>query len=206
MGIEAVVARLVVLASGSGTLLQALLDAAGNPDFGAHVVAVGSDRPGAPALDRARRAGVHVFELAVGDFSSRAEWDAALTDAVAVHEPDLVVLAGFMRLLGDAFLGRFGGRAVNSHPALLPSFPGMHGPRDALEYGVKVTGATLFLLDAGVDSGAVVEQVAVPVEEDDDELTLHERIKVAERAMLVDTVGRMARVGFTVEGRRVTIP
>jgi phosphoribosylglycinamide formyltransferase-1 len=206
MGIEAVVARLVVLASGSGTLLQALLDAAGNPDFGAHVVAVGSDRPGAPALDRARRAGVHVFELAVGDFSSRGEWDAALTDAVAVHEPDLVVLAGFMRLLGDAFLGRFGGRAVNSHPALLPSFPGMHGPRDALEYGVKVTGATLFLLDAGVDSGAVVEQVAVPVEEDDDELTLHERIKVAERAMLVDTVGRMARVGFTVEGRRVTIP
>jgi phosphoribosylglycinamide formyltransferase-1 len=147
-----------------------------------------------------------VFELAVGDFSSRGEWDAALTDAVAVHEPDLVVLAGFMRLLGDAFLGRFGGRAVNSHPALLPSFPGMHGPRDALEYGVKVTGATLFLLDAGVDSGAVVEQVAVPVEEDDDELTLHERIKVAERAMLVDTVGRMARVGFTVEGRRVTIP
>jgi phosphoribosylglycinamide formyltransferase-1 len=201
-----VVARLVVLASGSGTLLQALLDATADPHFGAHVVAVGSDRPAAPALDRARRARVDAFELAVEDFSSRAEWEAALTDAVARHEPDLVVLAGFMRLLGAAFLTRFGGRAVNSHPALLPSFPGMHAPRDALEYGVKVTGATLFLVDAGVDSGAVIEQVAVPVADDDDEVTLHERIKVAERAMLVDTVGRMAREGFTIDGRKVMIP
>jgi phosphoribosylglycinamide formyltransferase-1 len=201
-----VAARLVVLASGTGTLLQALLDAAADRDFGADVVAVGSDRPGAPALDRARRAGVDVFELAVGDFPTRAGWEVALTDAVAAGEPDLVVLAGFMRLLGAGFLARFGGRAVNSHPALLPSFPGMHAPRDALEYGVKVTGATLFLLDAGVDSGAVVAQVAVPVEDDDDEGTLHERIKVAERAMLVDTVGRMARAGFTVDGRKVTIP
>jgi phosphoribosylglycinamide formyltransferase-1 len=206
MRIEAVVARLVVLASGSGTLLQALLDAGADPGFGATVVAVGSDRTGTVALDRARAAGLEVFELGVGDFTTRADWDRALTAAVAVHEPDLVVLAGFMKLTGDAFLSRFGGRTVNSHPALLPSFPGMHAPRDALSYGVKVTGATLFLGDAGVDSGAVVAQVPVPVEDDDDETTLHERIKVVERVLLVDTVGRMAREGYTVEGRRVTIP
>jgi phosphoribosylglycinamide formyltransferase-1 len=206
MRIEAVVARLVVLASGSGTLLQALLDAGADPEFGATVVAVGSDRTGTVALDRARAAGVEVFELGVDDFASREDWDRALTAAVAVHEPDLVVLAGFMKLMGEAFLARFGGRTVNSHPALLPSFPGMHAPRDALAYGVKVTGATLFLVDAGVDSGAVVAQVPVPVEDHDDETTLHERIKVVERVMLVDTVGRMAREGYTVERRRVTIP
>jgi phosphoribosylglycinamide formyltransferase 1 len=201
-----VVARLVVLASGSGTLLQALLDAGVDPAFGATVVAVGSDRRGTLALDRARAAGLDVFEVDVGDFATRADWDRALTAAVAGHEPDLVVLAGFMKLMGDAFLSRFGGRTVNSHPALLPSFPGMHAPRDALAYGVKVTGATLFLVDAGVDSGAVVAQVPVPVEEDDDEVTLHERIKVVERVMLVDTIGRMAREGYRVEGRRVMIP
>jgi phosphoribosylglycinamide formyltransferase 1 len=201
-----VVARLVVLASGSGTLLQALLDAGVDPAFGATVVAVGSDRAGTLALDRARAAGLEVFEVVVGDFATRADWDRALTAAVAGHEPDLVVLAGFMKLMGDAFLSRFGGRTVNSHPALLPSFPGMHAPRDALAYGVKVTGATLFLVDAGVDSGAVVAQVPVPVEEDDDEVTLHERIKVVERVMLVDTIGRMAREGYRVEGRRVMIP
>lgn len=195
--------RLVVLVSGSGTNLQALLDACADPAYGAEVVAVGADRDGIEGLARARRAGVPTFVHRVGEHASREDWDAALTDAVAAHEPDLVVLAGFMKLVGASFLGRFGGRVVNTHPALSPSFPGMHGPRDALEYGVKVTGATLFVVDAGVDTGQIVAQSVVPVEDDDDVASLHERIKTAERAMLVDAVGRIAREGLVVEGRRV---
>ncbi len=139
------------------------------------------------------------------DHDDRAAWDAALNEAVAAHEPDLVVLAGFMKLVGPAFLGRFGGRTVNTHPALSPSFPGMSGPADALAYGVKVTGCTLFVVDEGVDTGQIVAQVAVPVEDDDDVASLHERIKTAERTMLVDAVGVMARDGFSVEGRRVRL-
>jgi formyltetrahydrofolate-dependent phosphoribosylglycinamide formyltransferase len=139
------------------------------------------------------------------DHGDREAWDAALAAACAEHEPDLVVSAGFLKLVGKSFLDRFGGRFVNTHNALLPSFPGVQGPRDALEYGVRITGATLFLVDEGVDTGAIVAQVAVPVEDDDDLETLTERIKVAERAMLVDTVGRMVREGFTVTGRKVRI-
>jgi phosphoribosylglycinamide formyltransferase-1 len=116
------------------------------------------------------------------------------------------VSAGFLKLAGPAFLQRFGGRYVNTHPALLPSFPGMHGAADALAYGVKVTGATLFVVDAGVDTGAIIAQRAVEVADDDDVETLHERIKTVERAMLVDMVGRMARLGWTIRDRRVTIP
>jgi phosphoribosylglycinamide formyltransferase-1 len=122
---------------------------------------------------------------------------------VAAYEPDLVVSAGFMKLVGEAFLERFGGKTLNTHPALLPSFPGMHGARDALDYGVKVTGATLFIVDAGVDTGMIMAQVTVPVEDDDTEEALHERIKVVERSMLVESVGRIAREGYTVDGRRV---
>jgi phosphoribosylglycinamide formyltransferase-1 len=198
--------RLVVLVSGSGTNLQALLDACGDPAYGAEVVAVGADRDGVEGLARAERAGVPTFVHRVPDFATRADWDAALAKTVAEYEPDLVVLAGFMKLTGPEFLDRFGGRTVNTHPALSPSFPGMHGPRDALAYGVKVTGCTLFLVDAGVDTGAVVAQAAVPVLDDDDEATLHERIKTVERQLLVDAVGRMAREGWTVTGRKVTIP
>jgi len=138
--------------------------------------------------------------------ADRAAWDAELTAQVGAHRPDLVVSAGFMRLLGPAFLDRFGGRVVNSHPSLLPAFPGAHAVRDALAHGVTVTGATLFVVDAGVDSGPIVAQVAVPVRADDDEASLHERIKAEERALLVDVVGRMLREGFTVTGRKVTIP
>lgn len=196
-------ARLVVLVSGSGTNLQALLDAAADPAYGARVVAVGADRPGIEGLARAERAGVPTFVQRVGDHPDRAAWDAALAQEVAAHEPDLVVLAGFMKLVGEEFLARHGGRVVNTHPALSPSFPGMHGPADALAHGVKVTGCTLFVVDAGVDTGPIVAQSAVPVEEDDDVEALHERIKVAERAMLVTAVGRMAREGFRVEGRAV---
>ncbi len=196
-------ARLVVLVSGAGTNLQALLDACADPAYGAAVVAVGTDRDGIEGLARAERVGVPTFvHPLAGD---RETWDAALADRVAAHAPDLVVSAGFMKLVGTAFLARFGGRFVNTHPALLPSFPGMHGARDALAHGVRVTGCTLFLVDAGVDSGPIVAQTAVPVRDGDDEASLHERIKVAERAMLVEAVGQMAREGWSVTGRKVTI-
>ena len=198
-------ARVVVLASGSGTLLQALLDAGADPAYAATVVAVGADRDGIAALDRAAGAGVATFVCRVGDFADRAAWDAALAEAVAGHEPDIVVLAGFMKLVGPAFLARFGGRTVNSHPALLPSFPGMHGVRDALAHGVKVTGCTLFVVDSGVDSGPILAQAAVPVLDGDDEESLHERVKGVERRLLVQTVDRMAREGWSVQGRKVRI-
>jgi phosphoribosylglycinamide formyltransferase-1 len=198
-------ARLVVLVSGAGTNLQALLDASADPAYGAQVVAVGADRDGIEGLARAERAGVPTFVHRVGDFESRDRWDEAVTASCRSFEPDLVVSAGFMKLAGPAFLAAYGGRYVNTHPALLPAFPGMHGAADALAHGVKVTGATLFVVDAGVDTGPIVAQAAVPVEDDDDVQTLHERIKVAERTMLVDTVGRMAREGFTISGRRVRL-
>jgi phosphoribosylglycinamide formyltransferase 1 len=196
-------ARLVVLVSGAGSNLQALLDASADPSYGARVVAVGADREGIEGLRRAERAGLPTFVVRLGDHVDRTAWDSALTKSVAEHEPDLVVLAGFMKLVGPAFLERFGGRCVNTHPALSPSFPGMHGPADALAHGVKVTGATLFVVDEGIDTGAIVAQTAVPVEDDDDVESLHERIKVAERRMLTETVGRMAREGFTVNDRKV---
>ncbi len=197
--------RLVVLVSGAGSNLAALLDAVTDPAYGATVVAVGADRDGTAALQRAEAAGVPTFVLRTADYPDRGAWDAALTDAVARHDPDLVVLAGFMKLTGPAFLARFGGRCVNTHPALSPSFPGMHGPRDALAYGVKVSGCTLFMVDSGVDTGPIIAQAAVEVRDDDDEARLHERIKSVERALLVESVGRMAREGWSVNGRRVTI-
>jgi phosphoribosylglycinamide formyltransferase-1 len=197
--------RLVVLASGGGTNLQALLDACHDPAYGARVVAVGADRDGIRALERAESVGVATFVLSPADFSDRATWDAELTEAVAGFAPALVVLAGFMRLVSADFIARFDGRVVNTHPALSPSFPGMHGPRDAVAYGVKVSGCTLFLVDDGVDTGPILAQASVPVLDGDDEGSLHERIKVVERALLVDTVGQMARHGWTVEGRKVTI-
>ncbi len=166
-------------------------------------MAVGSDRDGIEGLARAERAGVPTFVRKVSQHSSREEWDEALTEAVAAHRPDLVVLAGFMKLVGEGFLSRFENRVVNTHPALSPAFPGMRGPADALAYGVKVTGATLFIVDAGVDTGAIIAQTVVAVEPEDDVESLHERIKVAERQMLVDSVGAMARSGWHVEGRTV---
>jgi phosphoribosylglycinamide formyltransferase-1 len=198
-------ARLVVLVSGAGTNLQALLDACAEQAYGAEVVAVGADRDGIEGLVRAGRSGVPTFVVRLKEHPTREDWDAALTDAVAAYQPDVVVLAGFMKLVGATFLERFAGRVVNTHPALCPSFPGTSGPADALAYGVKVTGATLFVVDAGVDTGPIVAQTVVPVEDDDDVESLHERIKGAERTMLVDAVGRLARDGFRIEGRRVRI-
>lgn len=197
--------RLVVLVSGTGSNLAALLAAHEDPAFGARVVGVVSDRADAPALERAREVGVPTAVVRLGDFDDRAAWDAALTQAVGVFEPDLVVLAGFMKLLGAPFLTRFGGRTLNTHPALLPSFPGAHGVRDALAYGVKVTGCSVIVVDEGVDTGPIVAQAAVAVEADDDEASLHERIKVVERELLVRAVGEVARGGMRVEGRRVVV-
>ena len=197
--------NVAVLASGAGTNLQALLDACAVESYGATVVAVGADRTGIEGLARAERAGVPVFAHRVADFASREAWNSALTSSCASYRPDLVISAGFMKLVGQGFLARFAGRFVNTHPSLLPAFPGMHGAAEALAYGVKVTGCTVFLVDAGTDTGPVIAQAAVEVREDDDVITLHERIKVAERALLVDTVGRMVRDGWSVQGRMVTV-
>ena len=164
-------ASVVVLVSGSGTLLQALLDAAADPAYGVQVVAVGADRDG------------------IEGHPDRATWDEAVAAAIGAHDPDLVLSAGFMKILGEPSLSRF--RILNTHPALLPSFPGAHGVRDALAHGVRVTGATLFEVDAGVDTGRILAQRAVGVLEDDTEETLHERIKVVERRMLVEELSRL---------------
>jgi phosphoribosylglycinamide formyltransferase-1 len=198
--------RLVVLLSGGGSNLQAVLDACADPSYGAQVVAVGSDRAGVGGLDRAAAAGVPSFVEAVRDYPSREEWDRTLTARVAEYKPDLVVSAGFLKLVGSAFLDAFGDRYLNTHNSLLPAFPGIHGPRDALEYGVKVAGASLFFVDAGVDTGPIVAQVAVPVRPVDTVDTLTERIKRAERRQLVEYVGRLVREGWTITGRKVTIP
>ncbi|GAB2723077.1 phosphoribosylglycinamide formyltransferase [Streptomyces bullii] len=200
--------RLVVLVSGSGTNLQALLDeiaATGPEAYGAEVVAVGADREGIEGLARAERAGLPTFVRKVKDYGSREEWDAALAEAVGAYEPDLVVSAGFMKIVGKEFLARFGGRFVNTHPALLPSFPGAHGVRDALAYGAKVTGCTVHFVDDGVDTGPIIAQGVVEVRDEDDESALHERIKEVERRLLVEVVGRLARNGYRIEGRKVVI-
>jgi phosphoribosylglycinamide formyltransferase-1 len=193
--------RVAVLLSGSGTLLQALLDGAGAGGF--TVGAAISDRADALGLDRARAAGVPTAVVAPADFPDRAAWDAGLCRAADAFRPDLLVMAGFMRIVGEPLLSRYAGRMLNTHPALLPAFPGAHGVRDALAYGVKVTGCSVILVDAGTDTGPIIAQHAVDVLDGDDEATLHERIKVVERQLLVDVVGRMARHGWSVEGRRV---
>jgi phosphoribosylglycinamide formyltransferase 1 len=200
-----VTSRLVVLVSGEGTNLQALIDACTDEAYGARVVAVGADRTGINGLIRAERASVPAFALRLSDYPAREDWDAALARTCAEYQPDLIVLAGFMKLVGKPFLDVFGGRCLNTHPALLPSFPGTHGVRDALAYGVKIAGCTVFIVDDGVDEGPIVAQASVPVADDDDETALHERIKVAERALLVGTVGRMVREGWSVRGRKVRI-
>jgi len=196
-------ARLVVLASGTGSLLNSLLNAA-QGDYPARVVAVGADRD-CRALEIAARAAVPSFTVRLTDHPDRAAWDAAITAATATQQPDLVVSAGFMKILGPQFLSRFNGRILNTHPALLPAFPGAHAVADALAHGVKVTGCTVHLVDAGTDTGPIVAQQSVEVLEDDDEETLHERIKVIERRLLVDVVAAIATHGVTVVGGQATI-
>lgn len=192
--------RVVVLISGSGTNMAALLSATAEPGYDVSVVAVGADRA-ASGLDHARSAGVATFVCALADHADRAEWDAALCAQLDSYAPDLVVCAGFMRLLGPVVLGRH--TFLNIHPALLPAFPGAHAVRDALAYGVRYTGTTIHFVDEGVDTGPVLEQVPVEVHPHDDEASLHERVKIAERRLLVEVVGRLAREGWQLEGRQV---
>jgi phosphoribosylglycinamide formyltransferase-1 len=194
---------LVVLASGTGSLLASLLDAA-TGDYPARVVAVGVDRD-CRAVEIATEASVPTFTVRLADHPDRAAWDAALTAAVAEHTPDLIVSAGFMKILGPQFLTQFCGRILNTHPTLLPAFPGAHGVAEALAYGVKVTGCTVHLVDAGTDTGPILAQQPIPVLDDDDEQTLHERIKVTERRLLVDVVAAVATGGVTWNGRKATI-
>ncbi|MDT5113065.1 MAG: phosphoribosylglycinamide formyltransferase 1 [Mycobacterium sp.] len=196
-------ARLVVLASGTGSLLESLLAAAVD-DYPARVVAVGTDRD-CRALEVAASASIPGYTVRLGDYPDRAAWDAAVTEATAQHQPDLVVSAGFMKILGAQFLSRFLGRVVNTHPALLPAFPGAHAVPDALAYGVRVTGCTVHLVDAGVDTGPILAQEAIPVLDDDDESSLHERIKVVERRLLVDVLAAMATRGVIWTGRKAAM-
>ncbi|MFC4865714.1 MULTISPECIES: phosphoribosylglycinamide formyltransferase [Streptomonospora] len=196
-------ARVVVLISGAGSNMAALLDAAADPSYGAAIVAVGADRREAVGLVRAHEAGVDTFTVPFADYGDRGDWNAALSERLDACRPDLVVSAGFMRILGAEVLERH--TVVNVHPALLPAFPGAHAVRDALAYGVKITGATVHVVDSGVDTGPVIEQSAVRVEPGDDAASLHERIQAVERRMLVDVVGRLAREGWTVSGRHVRL-
>ena len=198
--------RVVVLASGSGTLLQAMLDAQSGfaPESGRwQITAVGSDRRSCLALDRAVNAGIRTFSVVLDEFPDRDSWDTAL--ALQCDGADLIVSAGFMKLVGEPFLTAHEGRMINSHPSLLPAFPGMHAAADALDYGVKLTGCTIFVVDAGVDAGPIVAQQAVPVWAADTADTLHERIKVAERTLLVSVVTMMAEHGWRLAGRKVLL-
>ena len=187
-------ARIAVLLSGTGSLCAALLAATDDPDYPATVVAVGADREAA-GLEHARRRGLPTFVCALPDHPDRAAWDRALAAELAAHEPDLVVSAGFMKLVGPAVLDAFGGRLINTHPALLPEFPGAHAVRDALDAGAAVTGATVHVVDAGLDTGPVLAQREVAVLPGDDEVRLHERIKDVERELLVQTVAQLVTAG-----------
>lgn len=196
-------ARLVVLASGEGSTLQAVLDACAAGSYGADVVALGTDRPGVRALERADAAGVSTFVVELATYRDREAWDWALAAKIGEYQPDLVVCAGFMKIVGEPVLAAFADRMVNTHPTLLPAFPGAHGVRDALAHGVKVAGATVHLVTAALDDGPILGQAVVEVRDDDDEASLHARIKAVEAQLYVDTIGRMAREGWTVTGRKV---
>jgi phosphoribosylglycinamide formyltransferase-1 len=198
--------RLAVLVSGSGTNLQALLDAiAADPDFGGEVVVVGSDRPGVPGLERARDAGIPTFVVELGSFPDRAAWERALVDELLRHAPDAVVLAGFMRLVTGVFLSHWPDAVVNTHPSLLPAFRGAHAVRDALEHGVKVTGSTVHLVDEEVDHGPIIAQRAVDIRDDDDEDTLHGRIKAVEHELFPACVKFLCQGRLVVDGRHVRL-
>lgn len=194
--------RLVVLVSGGGSNLAALLDACRDPEYGCEVVGVVADRDGTGGVDLAQQAGVPTAVLRLADFRDRGAWDESLARTIGGFRPDLIISAGFLKMLGPAVLEAFPGIIINTHNSLLPSFPGIHGPAEALAYGVKITGATLFLVDEGMDTGRILAQCTVDVLDDDTEETLLERIKTAERAQLVRTVGAMMKGGWRVEGRR----
>jgi phosphoribosylglycinamide formyltransferase-1 len=179
-------ARLVVLASGSGSTLQAIVDA-----LGRYIVAAGSDRLDCPAMTRAADAGIETFAVPFAHYADREVWNRDFESALAGYEPDIVVLAGFMKILGAEVVDRF--RIINTHPALLPAFPGAHAPRDALAHGVKVSGVTVHWVDAGVDSGPIIAQAAVPVFPGDDEASLLTRIQTAEKPLYIDTLSQLIK-------------
>lgn len=185
--------RIVVLVSGTGSNLQAVIDAVAAGTLPLEIAAVGADRPDTFGIERSAAAGLDTFVVNFKDYATRGEWDAALLDRVAAYKPDYVVSSGFMRIVAPSFINAFEGRYVNTHPALLPSFPGAHGVRDAMAYGVKVTGCTVHFADAGVDTGPIIAQTPVAVHPDDTEESLHERIKVAERELLIQVLGELAR-------------
>lgn len=197
--------RVVVLASGTGTLLQAMIDDLGDR---VDIVAVIADRR-CSALDRAGEAGipgvlVEYNPQRVSGYD-RDVWNQHLLEAIAECEPDVIVSAGFMRIIGPAVVARFPGRIINTHPALLPAFVGARAVQDALEYGVSLTGSTVHVVDDGVDTGPILAQRAVPVQRGDTVDTLHERIKTVERALIVDVLHRTADNGYTIEGRKAWI-
>lgn len=201
--------RIVLLASGSGTLTQAVLDAFAESesgpagDHGVEIAAIGSDSPSAGVLERARAHSVPTFVLSPKDCADRDDWNLRLRDIVAEHRPDWIVSAGFMRILGASFIAAFDKRIINTHPALLPAFPGAHGVRDALAHGVRITGGTIHLVDAGVDTGPIITQYAVPITDEDTEETVHERIKARERAELVRLLAHLAHHDLVIDGRHV---
>jgi phosphoribosylglycinamide formyltransferase-1 len=190
--------RIVVLVSGTGSNLQAVLDAVAERTLDVEIAAVGADRLGTFGVQRAADAGYETFVVNFRDFDRRSDWNLALTEKVASYRPDIVLSSGFMRIVDEHFINTFEGRYINTHPALLPSFPGAHGVRDALAYGVKVTGCTVHIADAGVDTGPILAQAAVDVLDTDTEESLHERIKVQERRLLLETLSRISAEGLPV--------
>jgi phosphoribosylglycinamide formyltransferase-1 len=184
--------RIVVLVSGTGSNLQAVIDAVKSGELDVEIAAVGADREGTYGVERSSEAGLETFVVNFNSFPTRGEWDTALTAKVASYAPDVVVSSGFMRIVSADFIDAFNGKYLNTHPALLPAFPGAHGVRDAMAYGVKVTGCTVHWADAGVDTGPIIAQEAVAIEPADNEETLHERIKIVERRLLVQTLAALA--------------
>ena len=185
--------RIVVLVSGTGSNLQAVIDAVASGELpNVDIAAVGADKPGTFGVQRSADAGIETFVVNFKDFASRDDWNHALTEKCLSYAPDYVVSSGFMRIVGEEFINAFDGTYINTHPALLPSFPGAHGVRDALAYGVKVTGCTVHIADAGVDTGPILKQEAVAINDDDTEESLHERIKVVERRLLIATLAELA--------------
>lgn len=184
--------RIVVLVSGTGSNLQALIDAVKVGGLDVEIAAVGADRPDTFGIERSEAAGIPTFVVDFKAYGDRDAWNAALAEAVADFSPDVVVSSGFMRIVSPEFIEAFDGKYLNTHPALLPAFPGAHGVRDAMAYGVKVTGCTVHWADAGVDTGPIIAQEAVIIEDNDTEESLHERIKVVERRLLVSTLADLA--------------
>ncbi|MGJ9426830.1 phosphoribosylglycinamide formyltransferase [Nesterenkonia halotolerans] len=184
--------RIVVLVSGSGTNLQAVIDAVHEGRLDLEIAAVGTDVPGCGGVQRAESAGIPIFAVPLTKGGDRSAWNRELCATVQQHRPDLVVSSGFMRILGAEFLQGVGVPIINTHPALLPSFPGAHAVRDALAHGVRITGCTVHQVDAGVDTGPIIAQEAVQVRPGDDQDSLHERIKAAERRLLVQTLSEIA--------------